>query len=109
GGVPWALRAESRQLVAGPRLELAGIGIDSLAGAAAGQPRELAADPSQLRSTPSATFADLAAARGGSGDGFPPPDVVLDVRTNNEWKASHVKDAVHIPLYELKNRTTEIP
>src|SRR5699024_12740641 len=51
----------------------------------------------------------LALAQGGGTDEFPPVDVVLDVRTNNEWQKSHVAGAVHVPLYELKNRTAEIP
>jgi len=108
-GAPLTLLGETQQQVAEAQRELARIGIDSFAGAAAGQPRELALDPQQLRSTPSATFVDLAAARGGGAERFPTPDVVLDVRTNNEWKSAHVAGAVHIPLYELKDRTTELP
>lgn len=108
-GAPITLLGETQEQVAEAQRELARIGIDSFAAAATGQPRELAVDPDQLRSTPSATFVDLAAARDGSDNRFPAPEVVLDVRTNNEWKASHVKGAVHIPLYELKDRTAEIP
>lgn len=41
--------------------------------------------------------------------GLPEADVVLDVRTHNEFRAAHVQGAVHIPLYELKDRVGEIP
>ncbi|MFJ4209546.1 rhodanese-like domain-containing protein [Paenarthrobacter sp. NPDC089675] len=36
-------------------------------------------------------------------------DVVLDVRRREEFKASHVQDAVNIPVYELPTRITELP
>ncbi|MCP2237621.1 Glyoxylase, beta-lactamase superfamily II [Prauserella halophila] len=108
-GAPITLLGQSRQQVAEAQRELARIGIDKLAAAAVGIPEELAADPAQLRSTQTATFADLAAALGGDSGEFPAPDVVLDVRTNNEFAAAHVSGAVHIPLYELVQRTGEIP
>src|SRR5699024_4852096 len=83
---------------------LARIGIDKFAAAASGSPRELANSPGQLRSTMTADFGQLALAQAGGTDEFPPVDVVLDVRTNNEWQKSHVAGAVHVPLYERKNR-----
>ncbi|WP_207918539.1 MBL fold metallo-hydrolase [Saccharopolyspora karakumensis] len=108
-GAPITLVGESREQVAEAQRELARIGIDKFAAAAVGSPEQLAADPGQLRSTTTATFADLAAALDGNPDGKPAPEVVLDVRTNNEFAASHVTGAVHIPLYELKDRIGEIP
>jgi len=108
-GAPVTLVGESSEQVAAAQRELARIGIDDLAGAATGQPAELAADPAQLRDADTATFADLAAALQGRTGGLPAVDVVLDVRTNNEFTASHVEGAVHIPLYELKNRLGELP
>ncbi|WP_344127787.1 MBL fold metallo-hydrolase [Saccharopolyspora halophila] len=108
-GAPITLLGESREEVGAAQRELARIGIDKFAGAAAGTPEELAADRSQLRSTPTATFSDLAAALAGDSDGFPAPEVVLDVRTNKEFAASHITGAVHIPLYELKDRLGEAP
>jgi glyoxylase-like metal-dependent hydrolase (beta-lactamase superfamily II)/rhodanese-related sulfurtransferase len=108
-GAPITLLGESREQVAEAQRELARIGIDKFAGAAVGSPEQLAADSGQLRSTPTATFADLAAALAGSTDWKPAPEVVLDVRTSNEFAASHVAGAVHIPLYELKDRIGEIP
>ncbi|PFG95490.1 glyoxylase-like metal-dependent hydrolase (beta-lactamase superfamily II) [Saccharopolyspora erythraea NRRL 2338] len=108
-GAPITLLGESREQVAEAQRELARIGIDEFAAAAVGRPEELAADPSQLSSTRTATFADLAAASAGDTEGLPRPDVVLDVRTNNEFAASHVTGAVHIPLYAVKDRIDEVP
>jgi len=108
-GAPITLLGESRSQVGEAQRELARIGIDKFAAAAVGTPERLAADSGQLRSTPTATFADLAAALDGRSNGLPAPEVVLDVRTNNEFADSHISDAVHIPLYEVKDRLDEIP
>ncbi|SDQ15295.1 Glyoxylase, beta-lactamase superfamily II [Actinopolyspora saharensis] len=108
-GAPITLLGESREQVGQAQRELARIGIDTFSAAATGQPEELAAETGQLSSTTSAAFADLAAVRDGRGDGLPEVDVVLDVRTNNEWQSSHIVGAVHIPLYELKDRLDEVP
>ncbi|WP_019814436.1 MBL fold metallo-hydrolase [Saccharomonospora saliphila] len=108
-GAPITLVGETSEQVRQAQRELARIGIDRFSAATTGHPHELATDPGQLRSTTTATFADLARAQADSVDGLPPADVVLDVRTNNEWHATHVDGAVHIPLYELKDRLDEIP
>ncbi|WP_019853320.1 MBL fold metallo-hydrolase [Actinopolyspora mortivallis] len=108
-GAPLTLLGESREQVGAAQRELSRIGIDTFAGAAAGSPEELAADVEQLRDTPTATFAELATALADDLDGLPAPEVVLDVRTNNEFTASHVTGAVHVPLYELLRRIDEIP
>lgn len=108
-GAPVTLVGESADQVAEAQRELARIGIDALAGAASGTPSELAADPAQLRTTQTATFADLAAAQQGRTNGLPPAEVVLDVRTANEYRSAHVEGAVHIPLYELPARLAEVP
>lgn len=108
-GSPITLLGDTPDQVAEAQRELARIGIDGFPAAASGTPEELAADPAQLRSTISTDFRGLAASRAGSGNELPPVDVVLDVRTNNEFRASHVTDAVHIPLYELVDRLDEIP
>jgi rhodanese-related sulfurtransferase len=34
---------------------------------------------------------------------------LLDVRENDEWRAGHAPDAVHIPLGELGARANEVP
>jgi len=108
-GAPITLVGDTSRQVADAQRELARIGIDKFAAAATGKPEELAETPVQLRSTPTATFADLAVAMDGGADGLPHPDVVLDVRTNNEYRTSHVTGAVHIPLYALPDRLGEIP
>ncbi|MFC4494687.1 rhodanese-like domain-containing protein [Streptomyces ovatisporus] len=108
-GAPVTLVGETSEQVAEAQRELARIGIDALAGAATGQPAELATGQSRTRDTPTATFEDLAAVQHGRVDGLPEAGVVLDVRTHNEFRAAHVDGAVHIPLYELKARLAEIP
>jgi len=37
------------------------------------------------------------------------PHIVLDVRTEAEWRAGHPKGAVHIPLAELAQRMQSLP
>ena len=37
------------------------------------------------------------------------PPVVLDVRTPKEYEGSHLMEALHIPIDELRNRLLEIP
>ncbi len=109
-GAPLTLLGETSEQVSTAQRELARIGIDEFAGAATGTPEELAADRAQLAQLPTATFVDLAEARkNGGADGLPNPDVVLDVRTHNEFGSAHVTGAVHIPLYELKDRVDELP
>lgn len=108
-GVPITLLGETAWQVTDAQRELARIGIDTFAAVANGTPRELAAQNDQLRSMLAVPFKDLAAARTGGGNGQAPVGVVLDVRTNNEWKAAHITEAVHIPLYELKDRLDEVP
>ncbi|SDO97069.1 Glyoxylase, beta-lactamase superfamily II [Actinopolyspora xinjiangensis] len=108
-GAPITLLGESPEQVSEAQRELARIGIDRFAAAASGRPDELAADPAQLRETRTASFGDLAAARAGERNGMPEADVVLDVRTNNEFRNSHISGAVHIPLYELPKRVSEVP
>ncbi|MFD6735676.1 rhodanese-like domain-containing protein, partial [Micromonospora aurantiaca] len=41
--------------------------------------------------------------------GLPEPQVVLDVRMTNEWKAGHVDGAVHVPLPDVPKRLADIP
>ncbi|GAC1341112.1 MAG: MBL fold metallo-hydrolase [Candidatus Dormibacteria bacterium] len=39
----------------------------------------------------------------------PRSDTVLDVRRHDEWRAGHIRDALHIPLPELLERLGEVP
>lgn len=34
--------------------------------------------------------------------------VILDVRSQSEWDAGHIENAVHIPLDQLNNRVDEV-
>lgn len=36
-------------------------------------------------------------------------DTVLDVRRDDEWRAGHIRDAVHVPLPDLLERLGEVP
>jgi hydroxyacylglutathione hydrolase len=56
-----------------------------------------------LRSYPVADFSDLHQARQHR------PLVVVDVRRDLEWKASHIDGAIHLPLHELPGRLAEVP
>lgn len=37
------------------------------------------------------------------------PPVILDVRRDDEWTASHVADAVHVPLHRLERAMNQVP
>ena len=78
------------------------IGIDRPRAAADGGPAAWAAGQ-PLRSYPVADFAGLAAVR------HHRPVAVLDVRRDDEWDASHIDGAVHIPLHDLPGRIGELP
>ncbi|GAB2513571.1 MULTISPECIES: rhodanese-like domain-containing protein [Nocardiopsis] len=39
----------------------------------------------------------------------PEDGYLLDVREDDEWRAGHAPDAVHIPLGELGGRADEVP
>ncbi|EIE97349.1 MBL fold metallo-hydrolase [Saccharomonospora glauca] len=108
-GSPITLLGETSDQVATAQRELARIGIDRPAGAATGTPEQFAVTPGQLRSIPVGTFADLAEALRRGSHALPHPDVVLDVRTNREYATSHVRGAVHLPLYDLLDRLAELP
>ncbi|SCE99991.1 MBL fold metallo-hydrolase [Micromonospora mirobrigensis] len=109
-GTPITLLAETPEQVADAQRELVRIGIDRPAAQATGAAERWAADPGQLRELRTADFPALAAARAGNTPaGLPAPEVVLDVRMTNEWRAGHVDGAVHIPLPDLPARLGEIP
>jgi rhodanese-related sulfurtransferase len=113
-GAPVTLLAETPEQLAEAQRELVRIGIDRPAAAAAGQQDDWAVESTDLRELPVADFAALAAARSDTGrptdeSGPPPPDVLLDVRLGNEWRAGHLAGAVHIPLPELPGRLAELP
>ncbi|HET9082408.1 MAG TPA: MBL fold metallo-hydrolase [Trebonia sp.] len=101
-GTPLTLLGETPEQVAEAQRELVRIGIDRPQAAAHGGP-EAWAQGQPLRSYLVADFADLAAVR------HHRPVVVVDVRRDSEWDASHIDGAVHIPLHDLPARVGELP
>ncbi|MFI6921242.1 rhodanese-like domain-containing protein [Nonomuraea spiralis] len=110
-GTPITLLGEDADQVAAAQRELARIGIDRPAATATGSPEQWAGgQEDRLDELLVATFADLAAARAGRAPAhLPAPDVVLDVRMTNEWRAGHVEGATHIPLPDLPSRLADVP
>ncbi len=101
-GTPLTLIGESLDQVAEAKRELVRIGIDSLAGVAAGDITALA-DGQELRSYPVSNFAGLAEVKAER-------DVhVLDARRNDERIQGGVQGSQHIPLHELGDRIDEVP
>ncbi|WP_435149316.1 rhodanese-like domain-containing protein [Micromonospora aurantiaca (nom. illeg.)] len=109
-GVPITFLAQTPEQVADAQRELVRIGIDRPAAQATGEPEQWTTDPSQLREMAVADFDALAAAQAGRAPaGLPAPQVVLDVRMTNEWKAGHIDGAVHVPLPDVPKRLAGIP
>jgi hydroxyacylglutathione hydrolase len=84
---PWSSRTRTR------------IGIDRPDGAAVGLTTALA-EATQVRSYPTANFADLARQPGA---------VVLDVRRDDERARGHIPGSAHIPLHTLVERVGGVP
>jgi hydroxyacylglutathione hydrolase len=101
-GAPLTLIGDHPGQVADAQRDLARIGIDQIAGAAAGRPRDW--DRHRLASYPVSDFAGLAAARR-----HHQPVAVLDVRRRLEWSDSHIEGAVHVPLHYLPGRLPDLP
>ncbi|MFC4147893.1 rhodanese-like domain-containing protein [Micromonospora mangrovi] len=109
-GSPVTLLADTAEQVADAQRELVRIGIDRPAAQATGTPEQWATEPGDLRELRAADFPALAAARAGAAPaGLPHPDVVLDVRMTNEWRAGHLAGAVHVPLPDLPGRLADVP
>ena len=106
--VPWdapvTLVGDDAGQVLEARRQLVRIGIDQLAGAALGDPEDVAPGTPSV-SYRRATFAELARERTERPDEL----VVLDVRRPDEWARGHIAGAVHIPFYELHGRQAEVP
>jgi hydroxyacylglutathione hydrolase len=101
-GTPLTLLGRTPEQVAEAQRELVRIGIDRPAAAATGHPGDWVGGR-PLRSYPVAGFADLEAVR------HHRPVVILDVRRDSEWAASHITGAVHIPIHQLPSRLTDVP
>ncbi|WP_238384642.1 MBL fold metallo-hydrolase [Segeticoccus rhizosphaerae] len=100
-GTPLTLLGDSPEQLAEAQRELVRIGVDRLEGAATGSPHDWTHEP--LGSHPRAALADLAQVR------HHRPVTVLDVRRDDEYAASHLQDAVHIPIHEVLVRLDEVP
>jgi rhodanese-related sulfurtransferase len=101
-GTPLTLLGRTAGQVAGAQRELVRIGIDRPAAAATGSPADWAGGRA-LRSYPVAGFADLETVRRHR------QVVILDVRRDSEWAASHITGAVHIPIHQLPSRLADVP
>jgi hydroxyacylglutathione hydrolase len=101
-GTPLTLIGPTAQAVADAQLALVRIGIDRLAAAAVGDPRDWAGDE-PLGRFPVADFDAFTEVSGQR------PVVLLDVRRRGEWDSARISGAVHIPLHELAGRIGEVP
>ena len=101
--VPWeapiTLIAESAEELAEAQRLLVRIGIDSLAGTAAG-PLDVLAPDVPTRSYPQADFAEVARTDGAQ---------VLDVRRDDERRQGYIEGSAHIPLDQLVDRLDDVP
>ena len=100
-GTPITLLGETAADVAEAQRELVRIGIDRPAAHATGGPERWA--QGDLRSFPTATFADLAEVR------HHREVVVLDVRRDDEHAEARIAGAVNIPLQDLPTRLADVP
>lgn len=98
------LLAETPERIAHAQRELARVGIDRPASAAAGDPASWTREGEALASFGRATFTDLATVRERGEE-----VVVLDVRRDSERAAGYVEGSVHIPIHELHGRIGEVP
>ena len=101
-GAPLTVIGDDPDQVAEAQLQLTRIGIDQLAAAATGPTRALAAD-GKISSYRVTDFGGLA------GEWNRPGMVILDVRRPDEWQRGHLDGAVHIPFWELEQRSAEVP
>jgi hydroxyacylglutathione hydrolase len=99
-GAPLTLLGEMPEQVSDAQRQLMRIGIDRLAGAAAGS-LDATANGLDRGSYLRADFRELATSAGS--------DAVLDVRRDDEWAGGHIDGAKHIPLHTLPDRLQDVP
>jgi len=99
---PLTLLGHTLETVAEAQRELSRVGIDRPAAMAVGEPAGWSAG-GPLRSFSVAEFSDLEVVR------HDRHVVILDVRRDLEWAASHIDSAIHVPLHELADSTPELP
>jgi len=92
------------QSVDQPARDLAGIGLDRIAGYFGPEVIEAwSKRQGSLQGIASISLTELAQFRGQNGA------VVVDVRGNEEWRNGHIPEARHLPLVELNQRLHELP
>ncbi len=99
------LLGETSEDVAEAQRDMARIGLERPAAMATGKPEEWAGG-SSVSTFPVATFADLAEALNDDSGERP---VVLDVRRDPEFAASHIADAVNVPIHRVLSHIDDIP
>jgi len=99
---PITLVGDTADEVAEAQRQMVRIGIDRPAGGDDGGLKTWGAG-GEIRNYPSVPFDDLVTARAYG------TVVVLDVRRDDEWSASRIDGAVHIPLHDLERRLGEVP
>jgi hydroxyacylglutathione hydrolase len=85
-------------------VRLGRIGFDTVAGYLAGGMEPLQGEPQLVERIDRVTAPSLAEQLA-SDD----PPLVVDVRTEKEWRESHIEDAVNFPLSRLRERLEELP
>ncbi|MGB7447810.1 MAG: MBL fold metallo-hydrolase [Ornithinimicrobium sp.] len=104
-GTPVTLLGETAEDVAQAQREMSRIGLDRPAAMATGDPRSWQSGPgAELGSFPRADFADLQSALGRGAD-----ITVLDVRRAAEFDATHIEDAVNVPIHNVLAHLDDIP
>ncbi len=93
------LLTDRNQDIATAQRELVRIGIDRPIGAFVYNLKDMTG----LKKNREVTFKEVP-------EGLNIPDVViLDTRSNGEWRTSHIQGMINIPFYELATRITELP
>jgi rhodanese-related sulfurtransferase len=85
-------------------MRLGRIGLDNVVGFLDGGMAALEARPDLVRRTERITVATLAEQLQGTD-----APVVLDVRTEKEWREGHIEGSINIPLNHLAERVAEVP
>lgn len=101
-GAPVTLVGDTADDLAAAQRALARVGVDRPAGGAAGGVVAYGRG-GVTRGYPVVDFAALATARAHG------PATVLDVRQDDEWRAGHLDDAVHVPLQHLPASMPTLP
>lgn len=86
-------------------MRLGRIGFDTVAGYLAGAMEALETRPELVARTERITAQSLAEQLAGEGEA----PLVLDVRTEREWRAGHIEGSLNIPLSRLPERLGEVP